>query len=69
MGFAWGLVGFADFVDGYYTTIDPKSQRFEPKTIDPKNQRFKPTMTMHYSTTIDQKTLKDSTHDHALQHH
>jgi hypothetical protein len=51
----WGLVGFVDFVDGYYTTIDPKSQRFEPTTIDPKNQGFEPTTTMQYDTTTEPK--------------
>jgi predicted metalloprotease len=49
------LVGFVDFADDYYITIDPKSQRFKPMTIDPKNLRFEPMMTMHYYTTIDHK--------------
>jgi hypothetical protein len=30
--FVWGLVGFADFADGYYTTIEhQKVPRFEPR--------------------------------------
>jgi hypothetical protein len=72
-----GLVGFADFADGYYTTIDHRAvQDSNPRpcthwvltTIDSQNQRFEPT-TMHYYTTIDQKKWNIRTHDHALHHH
>jgi hypothetical protein len=59
-----GLVGFADFADGYYTTIDHQNVQDSnprPCTTTPplttKSQRFEPT-TMHY-TTIDPK-FKDS---------
>jgi predicted transcriptional regulator of viral defense system len=51
------LVGFADFVDGYYTAVDhQKVQDSNPST-------------MHYYTTIDQKKSQIQTQDHALHRH